>query len=80
MLTAFKVLTSISEHSGPDVIDIPLIINHIEIGALCLLKNKKSSISAMTDYQLEAFNFEKVEVEYAIYDTNVSHDAVWING
>lgn len=28
----------------------------------------------------EGFNFEKVEVEYAIYDTNVSHDAVWING
>lgn len=28
----------------------------------------------------EGFNFEKVEVEYAIYDTNLSHDAVWING
>lgn len=28
----------------------------------------------------EGFNFEKVEVEYAIYDTKVSHDAVWING
>lgn len=24
------------------------------------------------------FNFEKVEVEYAIYDTNVSHDIDWI--
>ncbi|NBO36841.1 hypothetical protein EBU91_04830, partial [bacterium] len=28
----------------------------------------------------EGFNFEKVEVEYTIYDTKVSHDAVWING
>jgi NTP pyrophosphatase (non-canonical NTP hydrolase) len=28
----------------------------------------------------EGFNFEKVEVEYAIYDTKVTHDAVWING
>jgi hypothetical protein len=27
----------------------------------------------------EGFEFEKVEVEYAIYDTNVSHDAKWIN-
>ena len=28
----------------------------------------------------EKFEFEKVEVEYSIYDTKVSHDAVWING
>lgn len=28
----------------------------------------------------ELFNFEKVEVEYAIYDTNVSHDSKWISG
>jgi len=27
----------------------------------------------------EGFEFEKVEVEYAIYDTNVSHDAKWIS-
>jgi len=27
----------------------------------------------------EGFEFEKIEVEYAIYDTNVSHDAKWIN-
>lgn len=26
----------------------------------------------------EGFNFEKLEVEYAIYDTNVSHDNKWI--
>ena len=25
------------------------------------------------------FNFEKVEVEYAVYDTNVTHDLKWIN-
>jgi len=27
----------------------------------------------------EGFNFEKVEVEYSIYDTKVSHDSTWIN-
>ena len=26
----------------------------------------------------EGFDFEKVEVEYAVYDTNVTHDAKWI--
>jgi hypothetical protein len=30
--------------------------------------------------QLNGFEFEKVEIEYAIYDTNVSHDAKWILG
>lgn len=28
----------------------------------------------------EGFDFEKVEVEYAVYDTNVTHDAKWIAG
>jgi NTP pyrophosphatase (non-canonical NTP hydrolase) len=28
--------------------------------------------------QEEGFDFEKVEVEYAVYDTNVTHDAKWI--
>jgi NTP pyrophosphatase (non-canonical NTP hydrolase) len=28
--------------------------------------------------QEEGFEFEKVEVEYAVYDTNVNHDARWI--
>ena len=28
----------------------------------------------------EGFGFEKVEVEYAVYDTNVTHDAKWIAG
>lgn len=28
----------------------------------------------------EGFEFEKVEVEYAVYDTNVTHDAKWITG
>jgi len=28
----------------------------------------------------EGFDFEKVEVEYAVYDTNVTHDAKWIKG
>lgn len=27
----------------------------------------------------EGFTFEKVEVEYSIYDTKVSHDSAWIN-
>lgn len=61
MVTAFKVLTSLSEHSGPSAIDIPVIVNHVEVGALCLLKNKKSIISAMTDCQAAAFNLEKVD-------------------
>jgi hypothetical protein len=26
------------------------------------------------------FYFEKVEVEYALYDTNVNHDSKWILG
>lgn len=30
--------------------------------------------------QYEGFEFEKVEVEYAVYDTNVTHDAKWILG
>ena len=28
----------------------------------------------------QGYEFEKVEVEYAIYDTNVTHDAKWITG
>ena len=28
----------------------------------------------------KGFEFEKVEVEYAVYDTNVTHDAKWILG
>jgi hypothetical protein len=28
----------------------------------------------------EGFEFEKVETEYAVYDTNVTHDAKWILG
>ena len=28
----------------------------------------------------KGFDFEKVEVEYAVYDTNVTHDAKWILG
>jgi hypothetical protein len=28
----------------------------------------------------EGFEFEKVEVEYAVYDTNVTHDTKWITG
>lgn len=33
-------------------------------------------------YSLEycGFEFEKVEVEYALYDTNVNHDSKWILG
>jgi NTP pyrophosphatase (non-canonical NTP hydrolase) len=30
--------------------------------------------------QEEGFEFEKVEVEYAVYDTNVTHDSKWILG
>ena len=28
----------------------------------------------------DKFGFEKVEVEYALYDTNVNHDSKWILG
>lgn len=28
----------------------------------------------------EGFEFEKVEIEYAVYDTNVTHDSKWILG
>lgn len=28
----------------------------------------------------EGFQYEKVEVEYAVYDTNITHDSTWING
>ena len=28
----------------------------------------------------EGFDFEKVELEYAVYDTNVTHDSKWIKG
>lgn len=31
--------------------------------------------SSLTD---EGFSYEKVEIEYAIYDTNVSHDNIWL--
>ena len=31
--------------------------------------------SSLTD---EGFSYEKVEIEYAIYDTNVSHDNMWL--
>lgn len=29
---------------------------------------------------IDNFNFEKVEVEYAVYDTNTKHDSKWIRG
>ena len=29
---------------------------------------------------INGFNYEKVEIEYAIYDTNLNHDSKWING
>lgn len=33
-----------------------------------------------SNLQASGFEFEKVEVEYAIYDTNINHDSKWING
>ena len=35
------------------------------------------TIKKMLD--INGFHFEKVEVEYSIYDTKVSHDSNWIN-
>ncbi len=39
----------------------------------------KQEVDGIKEYLVsEGFVFEKVEVEYAVYDTNVSHDAKWI--
>jgi hypothetical protein len=35
----------------------------------------KKTISILEEY---CYDYEKVEVEYAVYDTNVTHDAKWI--
>jgi hypothetical protein len=39
-------------------------------------------ISGENDWSLlsnfKKFDYEKVELEYAVYDTNVTHDAKWI--
>ena len=41
-------------------------------------------ISGKNDWSLlsnfKKFDYEKVEIEYAVYDTNVTHDAKWIAG
>ena len=41
-------------------------------------------ISGKNDWDMldgfKSFEYEKVEIEYAIYDTNVTHDAKWILG
>ena len=41
-------------------------------------------ISGKNDWSLlsnfKKFDYEKVEIEYAVYDTNVTHDAKWIIG
>lgn len=41
-------------------------------------------ISGENDWSLlsnfKKFDYEKVEIEYAVYDTNVTHDAKWIAG
>jgi len=41
-------------------------------------------ISGKNDWSMlshfRSFEYEKVEIEYAVYDTNVTHDAKWITG
>jgi NTP pyrophosphatase (non-canonical NTP hydrolase) len=41
-------------------------------------------ISGKNDWSLlsnfKKFDYEKVEIEYAVYDTNVNHDSKWITG
>jgi hypothetical protein len=41
-------------------------------------------ISGKNDWSMldgfRSFEYEKVEIEYAVYDTNVTHDAKWILG
>jgi hypothetical protein len=39
---------------------------------------KDLSIKDKKTLSQKAFDYEKVEVEYAVYDTNVTHDAKWI--
>jgi NTP pyrophosphatase (non-canonical NTP hydrolase) len=41
-------------------------------------KLEVETIKALLDEN--GFDFEKVEVEYAVYDTNVTHDSKWITG
>lgn len=42
-----------------------------------VFKNEVENIKHL--FNEKGFNFEKVEVEYSIYDTNVSHDKNWLN-
>ena len=41
-------------------------------------EDEVSQIKNSLNHWANNFEYEKVEVEYAIYDTNVSHDAKWI--
>lgn len=56
-----------------------------------LIDKKEANMCGSPKFKLEVeaiknllqecgFDFEKVEVEYAVYDTNVTHDAKWILG
>ena len=48
------------------------------------VKSIENIISGKNDWSMlsvfKSFEYEKVEIEYAIYDTNVTHDAKWITG
>ena len=57
------------------------------VNMLTYRNNKIGSINFKKDVEYikdvlknEGFEYEKVEVEYAIYDTNVTHDIKWITG
>jgi len=40
----------------------------------------ESEVNNIKELLSDSFNFEKVEVEFAVYDTNTNHDSKWING
>lgn len=48
------------------------------------VRNIERIVSGKSDWDMishfRSFEYEKVEIEYAVYDTNVTHDAKWILG
>lgn len=48
------------------------------------VRNIERIVSGKSDWDMishfRSFDYEKVEIEYAVYDTNVTHDAKWILG
>ena len=46
---------------------------------LCGYETFKDEVELIKESLISSgFNYEKVEIEYAIYDTNITHDDVWL--